>query len=230
MEYYLTKDCGLEVKDVDAKKGIVEGYLSAFGNIDSDEDMVLPGAFKKTILENGPNSPKPRIKHLRDHWDTVGVFQELEEDSYGLRYVSKLGRSRLAKDTLMDYEDGIITEHSIGFNIIKSNDQGEYREITEVKLWEGSSLTKWGANEDTPVTGVKDISSKEGALKMLDTITKRLRNGRYSDDYLELMEIQLKQVQQYLALDEPEEKKSTIEPEDDSKLLDSFINNLKCIK
>lgn len=32
---------------------------------------------------------------------------------------------------------------------------GGYNEITEAKLYEGSSLQGWGANEMTPITGMK---------------------------------------------------------------------------
>ena len=63
--YYLTKNVlDGAIKDVDVQTGIVTGYFSVFGNLDSDGDIVLPGAFKKTIKENGPDSSKPRILHL----------------------------------------------------------------------------------------------------------------------------------------------------------------------
>jgi phage head maturation protease len=45
---------GAIIKDLDTKQGIVTGYYSVFGNIDSDGDMIMPGAFLKTISENGP--------------------------------------------------------------------------------------------------------------------------------------------------------------------------------
>jgi phage head maturation protease len=33
------KSCDIALKDVNTEKGIVEGYFSAFGNVDSDGDM-----------------------------------------------------------------------------------------------------------------------------------------------------------------------------------------------
>ena len=53
-----------EVKDVDAKKGIVTGYFSAFNIKDSDGDIIVPGAFQKSLSEW---FPKGRIKHLLNH-------------------------------------------------------------------------------------------------------------------------------------------------------------------
>ena len=74
-----------EVKDVDAKQGIVTGYFSVFGNKDSDGDVIVPGAFKKTLMENGPESEGKRIKHLLQH-DVDRPLSKpnvLKETSYG---------------------------------------------------------------------------------------------------------------------------------------------------
>jgi len=51
----------LQIKDVDGRKGIVTGYFSDFNSIDSDGDIIKPGAFTKSISQNGPSSAKPRI-------------------------------------------------------------------------------------------------------------------------------------------------------------------------
>jgi len=54
------------VKDIDPKGRIVTGYYSAFGNVDSDDDVILPGAFERTLRERGPEG-KNRIMHLWQH-------------------------------------------------------------------------------------------------------------------------------------------------------------------
>jgi phage head maturation protease len=60
-------DYSIKGADIDASKGIVTGYFAAFNNKDSDGDIIVKGAFAKTIKERGPQSSKPRIKHLLDH-------------------------------------------------------------------------------------------------------------------------------------------------------------------
>ena len=40
-----------ELIDADEKSGIVKGYGSIFGNVDSDGDVINKGAYKKTINE-----------------------------------------------------------------------------------------------------------------------------------------------------------------------------------
>ena len=38
-----------EISDIDDKLGIVKGYGSVFGNVDSDNDIVQKGAYSRTI-------------------------------------------------------------------------------------------------------------------------------------------------------------------------------------
>ena len=48
--------------DADDKAGIVKGYGSVFGNVDSDGDIITRGAYSKTIKENGQ-----RVRYLYQH-------------------------------------------------------------------------------------------------------------------------------------------------------------------
>lgn len=204
MAYYQTKNCNLAIKDISESEGIISGYFSSFGNKDSDGDVITKGAFKKTISENGPASQRPRIKHLLDHDTTkvIGVIQELKEDDRGLYYVSKLGNHTLGRDALHMAKDGIITEHSIGFNTLQSREDKDQKAtmITEVKLWEGSSLQTWGANSNTPLTGTKSLIEKGNYyLERITVLSKALRKGEYSDETFEVLEIQLKQIQELVS-------------------------------
>ena len=118
---YQVKKADLSVKDVDTKTRRVQVMLSAFDNIDSDGDVIRKGAFAKSIMERGAESTSNRkIAFLRHHdWEhQIGKFLELYEDNYGLKFVSQLGRSTKANDALLDYQDEILREHSIGFNYI----------------------------------------------------------------------------------------------------------------
>lgn len=163
------KSCGLELKDVDTTKGIVSFYFSAFGNKDSDGDIMEKGAFKKTISENAS-----RIKHFKNHDPhiAVGKILELHEDEKGAFAVSQMSKSTIGKDTLIEYQEGIITEHSHGFQTIRDSysNEKEANIISEVRLWEVSSLTAWGANSNTPTTGIKNIKDIDKLFKSLEQI------------------------------------------------------------
>lgn len=55
----ILKKFDYKIEDVDTKQGIVKIAVSAFDNKDSDGDIIIKGAWKKTISEN-----LKRIKHL----------------------------------------------------------------------------------------------------------------------------------------------------------------------
>lgn len=200
-------------KDADPKKGIVTGYFSNFNNTDSDGDIIRPGAFAKTITERGPKSMQPRIKHLLNH-DTskpVGRLAELYEDSKGLGYESQVGTHKLGKDFIEMVESGIISEHSIGFRIVKRNQLQDFEsytknpgagwfEITEAMLWEGSSLTGWGANSLTPITGLKDITNDQlqDLINRQQAVEKFCRKSEASDETIELLLLENKQLTQII--------------------------------
>lgn len=203
----MIKSISYGFKDVDTKQGLVSGYFANFGTRDSDGDVIEKGAFIKSINEHGPKSKQPRIKHLLDH-DTkkaVGVIQELDEDNYGLYYVSKAGRHQNGVDFLLMVEDGIISEHSIGYSVVKYRSESDEvkKESTwyleELKLWEGSSLQCWGANPNTPIEGVKE-QAFENIAERMQTLERAIRNGKYSDEAFKCLEIELISIKNTLQL------------------------------
>lgn len=203
---YQTKGAA-EIKDISSDKRQVAVYLAKFDNIDSDNDMIKKGAFTKSIQERGPDSPSNRkIAFLRWHdWEKpIGKFLTLQEDDFGLFAVSQLGTSVGGNDAWNDYNDGIIREHSIGFQYIQDKmrwiddanapAQG-YWMISELKLYEGSAVT-FGANSETNVIDVMKSEDKvEKAVKIsneIDILIKGLANGKGSDERLFEMEMKLK--------------------------------------
>jgi len=236
----LTGDLRASIKDIDGKKGIVTGYFANFDNVDSDGDIIRRGAFTKTINENGPKSNKPRIKWLMNHnaSQPLGPLQTLQEDTKGLYYEGVAGTHNLGQDFIKMVESGIITEHSIGFQILKKNqlqDYDSYRsnpskgwfEITELKLWEGSSLTAWGANSETPLTGMKAANKAELLQKMAErskALEKFCRNSTATDETIELLLIEQKQLTQMII---DLQKDSTPPAETTGPQLDAVINTIK---
>ena len=197
------KDLTGSVKDIDVKGRIITGYLSNFGNKDFDGDIIEEGAFSKSI-----NERKEQIFFLNQHnWKQPhGKFNVLKEDNKGLYFESNpLIDTTYSSDVLKLYAAGVIKEHSIGFNVIKSDGKNGDRSIKEIKLYEGSNVTL-GANPDTPFTGfkstLKEIEDKTSA------IYKAIRNGEFTDETFILLEYALKQLQQEAyqlgkSLDEP---------------------------
>lgn len=194
---YNYKSFDLEVKDVDAKSGIVSGYFSAFGSVDSDGDIIMPGAFKRSIQDWGVDG-KQRIKHLLNHNPSqpLGKLVSLKEDSYGLYYESKIGSHQLGKDFVKMVESGLISEHSIGFRTLREQKNSDANEIHDVMLFEGSSLTAWGANENTPLLGIKNMKNIEKIQDQIKSFEKFIRDSDVSEETVDLCLIKVKQLAQ----------------------------------
>lgn len=239
--YYGVKTVSVKVEDIDEGSRKVKGYFASFDTLDSDMDVIRKGAFSKSILERGPESTGNRkIAHLRNHdWDhQIGSLNELWEDDFGLGFVSTLGRSQKGNDALLDYQDGILREHSIGFNYIgdkmrfvEESQFSEYGhwEINEVKLWEGSGVT-FGANSLTPVIDVaKGLTDNNYTLDKIKELTLvlegALKNGKGTDSRLENIEqmfAQLKQFYNSLEFKKPSVK-DTLEDKPKKTVLDYLI-------
>lgn len=191
----------MEAKDVDSVSRRVKIALAKFGNVDSDGDVITSGAFKKSIMERGPDSQTNRkIQFLRYHdfEHQIGIFEKLEETPDYLLGYAKLGRSTKGDDALLDYEDGIIREHSIGFNLITDQTvvrQDGIRELRELYLWEGSAVT-FGANSETPVFTVGKSETTidyAGRLKQkMDGCINALKRGAGTDERLFSIEMNLR--------------------------------------
>jgi len=224
---YNYKSFDLELKDVDAKKGIVSGYFSAFGMVDSDGDIMMPGAFKRSINDWGPDG-KGRIKHLLNHNPSqpLGKITSLKEDSYGLLYTSQIGTHQLGKDFIKMVESGLIGEHSIGFRTLQEQKSDMGNELRDVMLFEGSSLTAWGANENTPLVGMKSLKSIEKMQDEIRAFDKFIRNSDASEETIDLCLIKVKQLAQAIE----QMSSTTVVPEtpEQPKEVDDrvFVNSL----
>jgi HK97 family phage prohead protease len=191
----LTKNFTIDITSVDVDSRTICGYASTFNNVDSDGDLIIKGAFAKTLQENGVNSANPRIFHLYQHDITqvLGRPTVLIEDEKGLYFETTIARTKLGDDVLQLYKEGIINEHSIGFQTIKSANRGTYNEISEVKLYEFSTVT-FGANANTPFLGFKSqFSDSESISEQFDKVSKMLK-GEITPETTQLLTIYLNQL------------------------------------
>ena len=185
MEY---KAVPLELKAASGDEGLVEGYFSVFSNLDDGGDIMMPGAFDKTLQENGK-----RIKVLYQH-DAMKLIgpapMELHPDSKGLYAKTRLTISRngqrgsfWADEAWALMKDGALTEGSIGYQSIPARtdyNQNGTRALHEVKLWEISPVP-WGMNALTELRAVKALAvgdEVETYMRVLGTLTTELKAGR----------------------------------------------------
>lgn len=166
----LYKSHGSEI-EVSGRK--VSGYLASFNNKDSDGDIILKGAFAKSINERGVNSVTARkiaYCYMHDISKPIGRFTTLVEDEKGLYFEAELDNIPLANDVLEQYKSGTLNQHSVGYRNVRNkmefSKELDAMLLKEVDLFEGSVVTL-GANENTPFMGLKseEVESYEEELR-----------------------------------------------------------------
>lgn len=173
------KSASIDIEDIDEKDGIVKGYGSFFGNVDSDNDIIIKGAYAKTLSEN-----KARIKYVWQHRidKPLGTFTELYEDEKGLYFVAKMPPTKLGEDALLLMKNGAISENSVGISVIKSDWRSDgIRVIKEAKLWEISAVTL-AANPLAVITDAKGKVDESYVLKRFDTLSRIIKKENVSDE------------------------------------------------
>lgn len=129
------------------------GYASIFHIIDNHNDIIMPGAFAKTLLK------KRKVKLLWQHKsdEPIGYITLLKEDAKGLYVEGKiLLELRKGREAYSLLKAGAINGLSIGYRVVKSNlDRVKNaRIINEIELFEISVVT-FPANENSQITDVK---------------------------------------------------------------------------
>lgn len=219
------------IKDVDLDKRIVTGFYNSYNYFDSDFDVLIMGASKNSIEQHGVHTSREvrKIKHAMNHNLTTlpGKIQVLEEKEIdgitGIYFETKMSKTTLGIDTLINYQEEIYDNHSIGFRYLDmefiDDDSDEFQKvldilinpedaekagylflIKEIELFEGSTVAI-GANQLTPYLGVKsgDMNLQKIALNAkISQIEKQLKNGKQSDSMMYDFSIQLRQIKQMI--------------------------------
>lgn len=151
-----------------------EGYGAVFGNKDLGGDVIRFGAFTKTLQEMIPAL-------CYQHWmsQVIGVIDEIKEDANGLFIKCRIPKKHsLGSDVAALIKCGGLKEMSIGYQIIKSEDEGNVRYLIEVKLYEISVVTK-AMNPRARITGFKSLD-QIGSIR--DIENNLLDNGYSSKE------------------------------------------------
>jgi HK97 family phage prohead protease len=148
------KSFGLNDVQVD-ESGQFEGYASVFNNVDRHGDVVMPGAFRKTISEN----PSVPILWQHDQTKPIGVTMAIREDQNGLLVKGELNLdTQMGREAYSLLKQGALKGLSIGYQVIKDDLAGRVRQLKEVKLMEYSLVT-FPANERAQVTSIKQLDN-----------------------------------------------------------------------
>ena len=120
----------------------------------------------------------------------IGKMTELYEDDKGLVFVAEIAKTQLGKDVVELMKSGVITENSVGIMPMQKQNKGDYREITEVKLYEISAVTL-AANDQAKILDVKGNVDIEKLSKRYDNLNKLIRKGEISDEMIFAIEAEI---------------------------------------
>jgi hypothetical protein len=235
-------------KDVDFSRRTVKVIPNTFYWYDSDGDVLIKGSTTKSISERGPNSTNPgKIKNVYAHDLKVQIgkptlMDERVEQGVNCQYAeSEILSTTKGNDTLIEYQEGVIDQHSIGFRYMQNGlelvtaDDADWTKwtsqlinpkdaeadgymfiVSDIKQYEWSPVA-FGANSLTPYLGVKSENKNGLALKVMeriDLLAKQLYGGKQSDEamfWYEAETMQLKQIISELFIQGPSIKDMLLE-------------------
>jgi uncharacterized protein len=177
------RDFTFHLKAVSAS-GEFEGYGSVFDEIDSYREVIVPGAFTKTLQDWNARGALPPVLWQHDSRQPIGPHTDMHEDAVGLRVAGRLliKDVQKAKEAHALLDARAISGLSIGFNVPMDGDAWDSTRsvllLKEVQLWE-CSLVTFPANALAQVDMVKTALAG-GTLPDVRTFEAFLREAGFS--------------------------------------------------
>jgi HK97 family phage prohead protease len=165
MRNRLSIDVPFEIKTLESD-GRFSGYASVFNVKDRYSDVVVPGAFKKSLSDWAAKERMPALLWQHDAAQPIGIYEEMKEDDTGL-YVS--GRLLIddvaqAKEAYALLKNGALNgmskRYSIGDSGFEYDKENDVYLLKEIDLWEASIVT-FPANDDARIQRVKSLLALE---------------------------------------------------------------------
>ncbi len=123
-------------------EGRFAGYASVFGRLDEAGDLVMPGAFAKSLARRG--AAKLRMLFQHDPKEPIGTWELVREDGIGLWAEGRLIAGVPRADALRRLiEKRAIDGLSIGFRTVRATREAGsgHRRLWAIELWEISIVT-----------------------------------------------------------------------------------------
>lgn len=167
----------------------LEGYASTFGNVDLGGDVVVKGAFKKTIANIKANGIPLLADHIPSTASVLGTIFDAEERAKGLWIKARLSKAPSAQDTRTKLLEGHLNKMSIGYETMdhafEDRDGQRVRMLKELKLWE-SSVVVIPMNPEAAIARVKSVVDTLDAAdrkSLMDEIANTESTKTTTDQY-----------------------------------------------
>jgi hypothetical protein len=174
-----TLSFGLEIKALSDRQ--FEGHGSVFGNVDLGGDVVVPGAFKRSLAAHKAASTMPAMFWMHKPDQVAGAWLDMREDAKGLYVRGELADTVLGNEmrTLLGMK--AVRGLSIGFRTKDFDfDRDGNRLLKEIDLWE-VSIVSMAMNPLAKVEAAKARLSDLGEYVPTEREFERsLRDAGYS--------------------------------------------------
>ena len=201
-----TKNFKFRIDDMDDEKGVFKGHASIFGEVDSYNEVVEKGAFRKTLKENEGKFPLCWFHNVTEPLGMVFA----KEAKQGLEIKGELNldvQSAREKRSLM--KQGAIKGLSIGFKTIKDAWDNQVRHLKEIKLYEISPITlNFQACPGAEIGDVKNLGleSKPMSLEeILERITSIESIDNLSVEEINLIKRSITHLEKFCPASEPDQ-------------------------
>lgn len=130
----------LEIKSLENRE--FEGHGSIFGNEDLGGDVVLPGAFKRSLKQHAKAGSKPQMFWMHDPSRVPGKWLDMREDDNGLHVKGVLADTPLGDEIRTLLKMDAVRGLSIGYQTLDQDYDSEGRRLLkELELWEVSVVS-----------------------------------------------------------------------------------------
>lgn len=157
----------LKIKAHGKRDGVITGYGSKFGLVDSYGEVVDQGAFADSLEEWRERGKPIKILWQHNSGQPIGKWTEFREDDVGLYLEGELNLdTQRGREAWSDIQNELIDGLSIGYREIDADPwDGEYpRHLKKLSLREVSVVT-FPALEEAFLDPVKDALSRGRVLR-----------------------------------------------------------------
>ena len=168
------KQAEFEVKTFErdgVRLGTIRGFLATFGNIDRVNDRIERNAFNDTLKRHREQKRMIRMLFQHNRMELIGGFpiEQVQVTEKGLFVTGEVNLEvDRGREAFALIKQGALSDMSIGFSIIESEEDADGLRILKVlELWEGSIVDE-PANTEAVITEVKGTAKEKTQITAVD--------------------------------------------------------------
>lgn len=162
-------------------QGLVSGYASVFGGVDSYGDSIVPGAFKASLAHHRAAGTAPAMLWAHRQEQPIGRWSSLAEDSRGLHVEGQINlKTGAGRDAFEHLRAGDLNGLSIGYQVAPGGSERRNDGVNLLKavnLYEVSTVAI-PADSAARIVSVKSQRIKPATLRSLEQALEQIGLSR----------------------------------------------------